>query len=84
LFGTDPVAIDRLLLDIIDDKRKAEGAISVWERSPRYLKIDDSQARDRDPNVNIIIREPGHVQFAAGLGLGVYDRAKLNVQDIEL
>ena len=84
LFGTDPVAIDRLLLDIIDDKRKAEGAISVWDRSPRYLKIDDSQARDGDPNVNIIIREPGHVEFAAGLGLGVYDLAKLNVQGIDL
>ena len=25
LFGTDPVAIDRLLLDIIDDKRKERG-----------------------------------------------------------
>jgi uncharacterized protein (DUF362 family) len=84
LFGTDPVAIDRLLLDIIDDKRKAEGAISVWDRSPRYLKIDDSQARDGDPNVNIIIREPGHVEFAGGLGLGVYDRAKLSVQGIDL
>ena len=77
LFGTDPVAIDRLLLDVIDDKRKAEGAISIWDRSPRYLKIDDGQARDQDPNVNIIIREPGHVEFAARLGLGVYDKAKL-------
>jgi hypothetical protein len=84
LFGTDPVAIDRLLLDIIDDKRKAEGAISIWERSPRYLKIDDGQARDQDPNVNIIIREPGHVEFAAGLGLGVYDKAKLNVASLDL
>ena len=84
LFGTDPVAIDRLLLDIIDDKRKDEGAISVWDRSPRYLKTDDSQARDQDPNVNIIIREPGHVEFAGGLGLGVYDRAKLSVQGIDL
>src|SRR6185295_8459979 len=46
LFGTDPVAIDRLLLDIIDDKRKAEGAISIWERSPRYLKPNDNIARD--------------------------------------
>ena len=34
LLGTDPVAIDRLLLDVIDDKRKAEGAISIWDRSP--------------------------------------------------
>jgi uncharacterized protein (DUF362 family) len=84
LFGTDPVAIDRLLLDIIDDKRKAEGAISIWERSPRYLKVDDAEARDQDPNVNIIIREPGHAEYASSLGLGVYDRAKIAVQDIRV
>ena len=81
-FGTDPVAIDRLLLDIIDEKRKAEGAISIYDRSPRYLKVDDGAARDADPNVNIIIREPGHVEFAASLGLGVADKAKIKVQDI--
>lgn len=82
LFGTDPVAIDRLLLDIIDDKRKAEGAISIYDRSPRYLKIDDGAARDANPNVNIIIREPGHVEYAATLGLGVADKAKIKVQDV--
>jgi len=84
LFGTDPVAIDRLLLDIIDDKRKAEGAISIWDRSPRYLKVDDTSARDEDPNVNVIIREPQHVEYAARLGLGVYDRASIRVQEITL
>jgi uncharacterized protein DUF362 len=82
LLGTDPVAIDRLLLDIIDDKRKAEGAISIYDRSPRYLKVDDGAARDADPNVNIIIREPGHVEYAARLGLGVADKAKIQVQDV--
>jgi hypothetical protein len=83
-FGTDPVAIDRLLLDIIDDKRKAEGAISIYDRSPRYLKVDDGAARDADPNVNIIIREPGHVEYAAKLGLGVADLSRIRVQDIEV
>jgi hypothetical protein len=82
LFGTDPVAIDRLLLDIIDDERKRHGAISIYDRSPQYLKMDDGAARDADPNVNIIIREPGHVEFAAGLGLGVADKARIKVQDI--
>src|SRR5213594_4819545 len=77
LFGTDPVAIDRLLLDIIDDKRKAEGVISIWDRSPKSLKIDNTRARDADPNVNIIIREPGHVEYASTLGLGVYDRGRI-------
>jgi hypothetical protein len=82
LFGTDPVAIDRLLLDIIDDERKRQGAISIYDRSPQYLKMGDGAARDADPNVNIIIREPGHVEFAAGLGLGVADKARIKVQDI--
>jgi hypothetical protein len=83
-FGTDPVAIDRLLLDIIDDERKAHGAISIYDRSPQYLKVDDGAARDADPNVNIIIREPGHVEYAARLGLGVADLAKIKVQDVEV
>ncbi len=84
LFGTDPVAIDRLLLDIIDDKRKAEGAISIYDRSPKYLKTDNGPARDADPNVNIIIREPGHVEYAARLGLGVADKAKIKVEDVRV
>jgi uncharacterized Fe-S center protein len=84
LFGTDPVAIDRLLLDIIDDERKAHGAISIYDRSPSSLKMDDTAARDADPNVNIIIREPGHVEYAAGLGLGVYDRESLRVDDLRV
>ena len=82
MFGTDPVAIDRLLLDIIDNKRRDQGAISIWDRSPSSLKIDDGRARDADPNVNIIIREPGHVEFASSLGLGVHDIAKIKVQDV--
>jgi Domain of unknown function (DUF362) len=82
MFGTDPVAIDRLLLDIIEEKRRAEGVISIWDRSPGSLRMDDTRARDADPNVNIIIREPGHVEFAAGLGLGVYDRARIKVKDV--
>jgi uncharacterized protein (DUF362 family) len=84
LFGTDPVAIDRLLLDIIDDKRKAEGAVSIWDRSPKYLKFNDAGSRDSDPNVNILIREPGHVEYAARLGLGVADLAKIRVEEIEV
>jgi len=82
LFGTDPVAIDRLLLDIIEEQRRAHGAISIWDRSPGSLKIDDTRARDADPNVNIIIREPGHVEYASTLGLGVYDRGRITVQDV--
>jgi hypothetical protein len=84
MFGTDPVAIDRLLLDIIEDKRRAEGARSIWDRSPASLRIDDTRARDADPDVNIIIREPGHVEYASTLGLGVYDRKRITVEDVNL
>lgn len=84
LFGTDPVAIDRLLLDIIEQERRAHGAISIWDRSPSSLRIDDMRARDADPNVNTMIREPGHVEFASTLGLGVYDRARIKVQDVSV
>jgi hypothetical protein len=82
MFGTDPVAIDRLLLDIIEGERRARGVLSIWDRSPASLKIDDGRARDADPNVNIIIREPGHVEYASSLGLGIYDRSRIKVQDV--
>lgn len=81
-FGTDPVAIDRLLLDTIDNKRKEMGAISIWDRDPKYL--GDTKARDRDPNVNVLIREPGHIEYASGLGLGVFDLSKIRVRKIEV
>jgi len=84
LFGTDPVAIDRLLLDTIDDKRKAEGAISIWDRSLSSLRFDNGAARDADPNVNILIREPGHVEYAGRLGLGEWELAKIRVEEIEV
>jgi hypothetical protein len=80
-FGTDPVAIDRLLIDIIDNKRKQEGAISVWDRDEKNLsmKLEDWQA---NPNVNRYIREPGHIEYASTLGLGVYDRQKIQHTEI--
>ena len=82
MFGTDPVAIDRLLLDIIENERRAHGALSIWDRSPSSLRLDDNAARDADPNVNIIIREPGHVEYAATLGLGEHDLAKIRVENV--
>jgi hypothetical protein len=84
LFGTDPVAIDRLLLDVIDEKRKAEGAISIWDRSPSALRFNDAAARDADPNVNILIREPGHVEYAGRLGLGEWQLPKIRIEEIEV
>jgi hypothetical protein len=84
LFGTDPVALDRLLLDIIDDERKRRGAISIWNRDVKTLDFNNGGDRDKDPNVNIIIREPGHVEYAGKLGLGVHELDKIRVREFAL
>lgn len=79
LFGTDPVAMDRLLLDVIENKRKAEGALSIWDRS-----MDAVKPGVLDPRFNSFIREPGHVEYASKLGLGVYDISRIQVTNIEV
>lgn len=84
MIGTDPVAIDRLLLDIIEAKRKAEGAISVWDRSEKNLRIFNGEERNKNPNINILIREPGHIEFASKKGLGVHDISKIKVTEIRV
>jgi hypothetical protein len=84
MFGTDPVAIDRLLIDIIDDERKRRGAISIWNRDEATLDFNNGKRRDEDPNTNIIIREPGHVEYAAKLGLGVHQLNKIRVKEIAI
>jgi len=83
MFGTDPVAIDRLALDIVDAQRKAKGAISVWDRDPKYLRTRDTP-KEPNPNVNAYIREPGHIEYASRLGLGVYDLQRIRIKRIDL
>ena len=84
LFGTDPVAIDRLLLDIVDNERKAHGAISIWNRDRNTLDSVTRKNRDDDPNTNIIIREPGHVEYAGKLGLGESNLKKIRVKEVTI
>jgi hypothetical protein len=78
MIGTDPVAMDRQLIHIIEDKRKAEGAVSIFDRSQSRI------GKALEPNVNPFIREPGHIEYAAKLGLGVFDESKTKVKVIEI
>jgi uncharacterized protein (DUF362 family) len=78
MIGTDPVAMDRQLIDVIEAKRKAEGANSIFDRSKEQL------GDNHDKNRNAFIREPGHVEYASKLGLGTYDSGKIDVRGIEL
>jgi uncharacterized protein (DUF362 family) len=82
MFGTDPVAMDRLLIDIIDGKRKAEGANSVWDRSMANIK--PGRNYDDNPNIHRFVRETGHIGYAAKLGLGEYDIARIRHKKVEL
>ena len=82
MFGTDPVSMDRLLLDVIDDKRKAEHATSVWDRSMAHIKA--GRDYDQNPNIDRFVREPGHIEYASTLGLGVYEIDRIQVRKIEL
>ena len=74
-FGTDPVAMDRIELDVIEAKRREVGVISLWDRSPERLVQDNSWTQD--PNKNAFVREPGHIEYAASLGLGVSELEKI-------
>jgi hypothetical protein len=62
--------------------RWAEHSISVWERSAKYLGTPEGH--QTNPNVNDFVREPGHIEYAANLGLGVYERDKIKVSNIEV
>ena len=82
-FGTDPVAMDRLLIDVIEGKRKAEGAVSVWHHDLKY--VQQGQGYADDPNIDRFLREPGHIEYAARqYGLGVYDINRIKVSRIEI
>lgn len=78
-FGTDPVAMDRLLIDIIEEERTRHDAVSVWDRDMKYVGH-----APMDPNKNLFIREPGHIGFAGGLGLGTYDKKSIQETVLQL
>jgi uncharacterized protein (DUF362 family) len=78
--GTDPVAMDHYLIDMIEAKRREEGAPSLFDRSRNHVK----RGPELDPNFNSFIREPGHVEYASHLGLGVYDKSEIQERVIEL
>ncbi len=78
MFGTDPVAIDRIELDIVEAKRKAEGALSLYDRSKANL------GRGQSPRINEFIREPGHIEYASKLGLGISDVSRIRLTEIEI
>jgi len=65
---------------MIEHKRAEEGAPSLFDRLPAHLR----QGPELDPNYNSFIREPGHVEYAGKLGLGIYDKAQIKEKVLSL
>jgi uncharacterized protein (DUF362 family) len=79
LFGTDPVAVDRIELEIVEQKRREVGAPSLWDRNPE--NIGDMQ---RSASKNPFFREPGHIKTASLLGLGKWELADIDHRKVRV
>ena len=77
LVGTDPVAMDTIELEYLEAKRRERGAPSLWQHDPNSITTDNSQFY-RDATKNLFFRQPGHVEAAGKLGLGVADRKQID------
>ena len=80
VLGTDPVAMDRLLLEMIEEKRREEGAPSIFNRSETHVR----QGPELDPQFNSFIREPGHIEYAGHLGLGIFERDRIQEKILQI
>ncbi len=70
-FATDPVALDRIGLRVIDEKRLQAGMSSVAESKP-------------DQFSTFVRRQPEHIEIAGALGLGEWDDKRIELIRLEL
>lgn len=79
LVGTDPVAMDTISLEAIEQKRRERGAPSLWQHDPNSITAD-SEEFYHNAAKNLFFRQPGHVAAAGKLGLGVADLKQIDHQ----
>ena len=82
LIGTDPVAVDRIELEIVEQKRKEVGVPSLWDRDPKNL--GSSGEMQKTAFKNPFYREPGHIKTAAELGLGKWELDQIDRRRIKV
>lgn len=70
-FATDPVALDHIGWEVIDAKRESVGMKKLVESLP-------------DKNSTFVHRQPEHVEIAGALGLGVWDRKKIDLRKVSV
>jgi hypothetical protein len=70
-FATDPVALDKIGWEELDRKRVSAGMKPLAE-----AQMDDFS--------RFVRMQPEHVDIAGALGLGVADRSKIDLREIQL
>jgi len=70
-FATDPVALDHVGWEVVDAKRVSAGMKTIFEATP-------------DKFSTFVHRQPEHVEIAGALGLGVWDRAKIDLRQLKV
>jgi len=83
MLSTDPVAMDTIELEIIDKKRKEQGAPSVWERNAKSITSNNAEFY-QDASKNLYYRQPGHIAAAGKLGLGVSDLKQIDHRQVRM
>jgi uncharacterized protein (DUF362 family) len=77
LAATDPVAMDTIELEAIEKKRQEKGAPSLWLHDANSITADGSEFY-HNASKNLFFRQPGHIEAAGKLGLGVADRKQID------
>jgi len=72
MVATDPVAMDTIELEATEKTRRQRGAPSVWQQDSKSITAD-SEEFHHDASKNLFYRQPGHIEAAGKLGLGVAD-----------
>jgi uncharacterized protein (DUF362 family) len=75
--ATDPVAMDTVELEAIEKKRREHGAPSLWEHDAKSI-TPDNNLFFHDATKNLFFRQPGHVEAAGKLGLGISDMKQID------
>jgi hypothetical protein len=70
-FATGPVALDRIGWDVLDAQRAKVGRKPIAEDLP-------------DKSSTFIRRQPEHVEIAGALGLGEWNRDKIDLRKVTL
>lgn len=79
--ATDPVAMDTVELEAIEQKRRERGAPSLWDRDPNRI-TPDTGVFFHDSSKNLFYRQPGHIAEAGKLGLGISDLKQIDHRSI--